>query len=368
MADKPGASAGGSKNSSSSNKGSAPRGATRVSGAAGASAGASGQRPKKPISNSTPVGKAKNSSYKSGSGTQLPNSGKSAIAAWGVVGLVLVIVIVLIVVKLSQSPANNSSSSVQGPVSPSVLADLTNIPLSVYNSVGISSPTNTVTPPKVVSGLSPFTFVGSNGRKLPGVFYFGAEFCPYCAAERWAFIAATSRFGTWSGLQTMESSSTDVYANTPTFTFVNAKFSSPYIAVNTVEAEDRNHNSLQQLNTQESNLVSQGDSSTYFGGSPTNYPAFPFLSFGNKVLQLSSSFTPSILDGKTRTQIAGGLRNPSNTTTQAIVATANYLTASICAITKDQPAAVCNSRGVVLASHALSLSHAKQSTNLKSKA
>ena len=37
----------------------------------------------------------------------------------------------------------------------------------------------------------------------------GAEYCPYCAAERWSMIVALGRFGTFSGLQTMRSSSTD---------------------------------------------------------------------------------------------------------------------------------------------------------------
>ena len=39
----------------------------------------------------------------------------------------------------------------------------------------------------------------------PEVLYVGAEYCPFCAAERWPVVVALSRFGTWSGL-----SATDV--------------------------------------------------------------------------------------------------------------------------------------------------------------
>ena len=29
------------------------------------------------------------------------------------------------------------------------------------------------------------------------VFFMGAEFCPFCAAERWAIVGALDRFGKW---------------------------------------------------------------------------------------------------------------------------------------------------------------------------
>ena len=39
----------------------------------------------------------------------------------------------------------------------------------------------------------------SDGKPL--VVYIGAEYCPFCAAERWPMVVALSRFGTFSGLQ-----------------------------------------------------------------------------------------------------------------------------------------------------------------------
>ncbi len=49
----------------------------------------------------------------------------------------------------------------------------------------------------------------SNGR--PEVLYVGAEYCPYCAAERSAVAVALSRFGTLHGLGQTASSPNDVY-------------------------------------------------------------------------------------------------------------------------------------------------------------
>ncbi len=40
----------------------------------------------------------------------------------------------------------------------------------------------------------------------------GAEYCPFCAAQRWAMVNAFSRFGTFTGLTTTHSSSTDTDA------------------------------------------------------------------------------------------------------------------------------------------------------------
>ena len=101
--------------------------------------------------------------------------------------------------------------------------DVTNIPASVYNKVGVTSPTVAVTPPTVISGQPPMTLNG----KSPAMLYYGAEYCPYCAAERWAMTAALSRFGTWSNLKITASSHTDVDPETHTFSYYGATLHQP---------------------------------------------------------------------------------------------------------------------------------------------
>ena len=62
------------------------------------------------------------------------------------------------------------------------------------------------------------------------------------------------------------------------------------------------------------------------------------------------------MNGLTREQIASGLSDPTNPVTQAIVATSNYISASICKITGGQPANVCTSKGVQAAAKAMKIS------------
>ena len=89
---------------------------------------------------------------------------------------------------------------------------------------------------RVLANKSDAPLTGPNGKPL--IFYFGAEFCPYCAAERWPLIVALSRFGTFTGLSTTTSSSSDAYPNTPTFTFRAASYTSDYVSFQAVEASD----------------------------------------------------------------------------------------------------------------------------------
>ena len=65
--------------------------------------------------------------------------------------------------------------------------------------------------------------------------FIGSEYCPFCAAQRWAMVNAFSRFGTFTGLTTTHSSSTDADPNTPTLTFYGSKYTSNYISLTTVE-------------------------------------------------------------------------------------------------------------------------------------
>src|SRR5581483_2620800 len=153
-----------------------------------------------------------------------------AVMAWGAVGRVVVIVVVLVIVKATGSSTNNSYTPTV-PAPASVVRDVTTIPASVYNTVGVSSSTVPVTPPTVLSNQPPMSLEG----KSPAMLYYGAEYCPYCAAERWALTAALSRFGTWSGLKLTASSHSDVDPETNTFSYHGATLTSPYITFRSIE-------------------------------------------------------------------------------------------------------------------------------------
>jgi hypothetical protein len=287
--------------------------------------------------------------------TRPPRRSPTALLTWGVVVLVLIVVIVLVVVKLTSSSPTASGPTGFVKSTPSVVSDVTNIPASVYNDVGITSSDVPVSPPTIVKGQPPLTI---NGQ--PGLFYFGAEYCPYCAAERWAMIASMSRFGTWTNLGDMVSSPTDVFPSTQTFTFAKAKFSSPYLAAQTVEFYSNQptaaggYTLLQPLTKAQRALVTTYDSTKYFPG--TQSGSFPFIDIGNKALVAGASFSPSILQGLSRTQIASALNDPKDPVTQAIIATSNYLSAATCNTNGMKPASVCNSKGVTTAAKKLGFS------------
>lgn len=277
---------------------------------------------------------------------------------WGIVGLVLVIVAVLVIVKVTGGTSGTGGPTTFEPAPTSLTHAVTSIPASVYNTIGVSSSTTPVSPPEVLKNQTPLVFKGSS---KPGVFYFGAEFCPYCAAERWPLIAALSRFGTIKGLGLMQSSATDVFPSTPTFTFIRATYSSPYIDLRTVETESNQLNSagtsyttLQTPNAQEMSILKTYDTGKYVASSSPGQYSFPFVDIGNKALLPGASFSPSLLQGLSHNQIAQNLDNTKDPVTQAIVAAANYISAAICSADGQQPASVCTSKGVQAAAKAMS--------------
>jgi len=282
----------------------------------------------------------------------------SKLIAWGSVAIVVVIIAVLIITKVtSSSSTSDGGSKGWQAASASVVSGVTTIPESEYNTIGITSSVAPITAPTKTTGQPALKWPGST---LPAVLYYGAEYCPFCAAERWSFTAALSRFGTWSNLGNMKSASTDVFPNTPTLTFAKSTYTSKYLSLRAVEAQANYYNAagtawapLMTPTAQELRLLRTYDSNKYFPNLGGNGGSIPFLDFGNQAIIAGASYSPSVLTGQSREQIAGGLKNVNNPATQAIVAAANYMTASICHIDGGKPGSVCNSSGVKAAAKSL---------------
>ena len=271
--------------------------------------------------------------------------------AFASIGLVVLIILVFVVVKVTAGPSTPSKNSILPPPAPAsakVVSEVTGVTLAEANTVGIGT---SVTPPQVLKNQPKLT---SNGK--PELLFIGAEFCPYCAAERWSMVMAMSRFGTWSGLEETTSSLWDAYPATATFSFRDVSFTSPYFSFVSVEHETNDNNGqgtrklFQPLTTAEGKLWSKY--STHFG----EQTGYPFLDFDNKVFVLGPSYVPDVMQGLNQQEIAAKLSNPKDVVTQRIVGTANYLTASICAITGNQPAAVCSASGTHKAAVSMKLS------------
>jgi thiol-disulfide isomerase/thioredoxin len=204
-----------------------------------------------------------------------------------------------------------------------VISIITSLPSSEFDTVGQGTANNLVKP------ISGSTLTGASGR--PEVVYIGAEYCPYCAAQRWPLIIALSRFGTFSGLQTTTSSSTDVYPNTITFTFRSATYTSQYIDFHSVETLDRDQNKLQTPSSTDQQLIDR------YGGT------IPFLDFGNHYASTGAYYLPDIISGMSWLALADTLKQPDSAQARAIIGSANLMTAAICKMNGDQPASACSS-------------------------
>lgn len=256
-----------------------------------------------------------------------------------ILGVVVIVVLVVVIVSRMNSGTPQTGNIDQA------IRDATSVSSSVFNQVGTGSLSSSQLPISAVQ--NPTTLTGSGGK--PEVLYMGGEYCPYCAADRWVMLTALARFGTFSGVQSMFSSSTDVYPNTPTFTFANAKFSSQYVDFVPVEMWSRNANSSSAPDLQKPTAEQQQLMNTYDSGG-----GIPFLLIGGKFVG-STPYNPQVLQGRSQQQIASNLSDPSQQTTQAIVGNANLLTATICSITGGQPSTVCQSPGVQKAGQMLGI-------------
>ena len=311
---------------------------------------------KTPTTKKAPVNK--NGPTKGGAGRP------AGLFTWLAIGLVVVVVATLVVIKVTSSSSPSGSSTFQ-PVDATTFANLTHVPASVFDTVGIKSPVAPVTPPGVAKNLPALTGTSSTNTTLPEVFYMGAEYCPFCAAERWPTIIALSRFGTWSGLGYAKSStvSGEVFPGTPSFTFLKATYKSKYLAFRGIESYNAVYNSvtgfyspLMTPTAAENALFKKYDTSTYIPGLPaSNDGSIPFISIGNKYLVSGASYTPQALAGLTQAQIASGLSDPTSPVTDAIITSANYQTATYCLLTKNQPGSVCDSAGVLAAKKAMGI-------------
>ena len=183
----------------------------------------------------------------------------------------IALVATLIAVKLGQPPARSGPAPAAGPgTTARVQRQATSVPPATFNAVAAGTATGF----KAVTGQPALTAGGK-----PEVLYIGGQYCPFCAAERWALAAAVSRFGTLSGLSLIHSSPTDVYPSTPTLSLDKAHYTSQYLAFVPVEwfgeAADAGipfgHAYLQQPTAQQQALLAR------YGGS-----SIPFVDMGSR--------------------------------------------------------------------------------------
>jgi hypothetical protein len=273
--------------------------------------------------------------------------------AGGSILVVAIVVIALVLVKLNSSstPAPTSNGPT-GTALATLTKQVTTIPTSVTDQVaGGGVPSNIVVPATTSSELSSAasnigSFFGTvNGTPLtsggkPEVLYIGAIYCPYCATQRWAMVNALSRFGTFKGLTTTHSSSTDADPNTPTFSFYGSTYTSSYINFTSVEETTNVPNGSGGYTTLQTPTAAE----TKIGSTYDPNGSIPFIDLGNKYVQEGnlSPLSPTLLAGKSWSQVGAAMASPSGSQLgTAEIGNANYMTAGICALTKNLPATAC---------------------------
>ncbi len=173
----------------------------------------------------------------------------------------------------------------------------------------------------------------------PYFLYVGAQFCPFCAAERWSIVKALSNFGSWQNLTGEKSSDGSVvpeaFLNIPTYNFLGATYTSSFITFTHKEIGDRNGKPIpgEELSDFEKQW---NDKYNPRGG-------VPFVFINGQYVQQTSGFSPGLLSGKTYEQVKADLESNANVAyVTAINKEADIITAYLCKATGNQPSNICN--------------------------
>ncbi|GAB3423639.1 DUF929 family protein [Flindersiella endophytica] len=245
-----------------------------------------------------------------------------------------VLVVVGGIVAISLTREDKAQTAQPGAGLPAgVLDAVVSVPDDVLNGIGKGS---AVSLPTSVSGAA----LTRDGK--PQVLYVGAEFCPYCAGERWALVVALSRFGTFGGLGATTSAAEDAYPNTPTFTFHGATYRSQYVdfvgkELNTNQPEASGYAPLDKLTAQED---------AEFAKLTNGERSFPLVDITGKYAIRGAQYDLEVLEGRTMEQIAAALKDADSPIAKAIDGSANTITAAVCETTNGRPASVCDSPAV----------------------
>jgi len=172
--------------------------------------------------------------------------------------------------------------------------------------------------------LGKFVEVSKETIKRSGklfVFFMGAEYCPYCAAERWAIVRALSKYGQWTGLkQTMSAARDEPFLNLPTYDLIEATYTSQHIEFVAREIKDREFKPLQKLLKTEEKLVRKYNPEK----------KIPFLLIGGRFMQIEAGFSPKIFIGHTFRQTETELKKIESDIRKTIDDEASIISALLC--------------------------------------
>ncbi|MBO0775058.1 MAG: DUF929 family protein, partial [Actinobacteria bacterium] len=116
----------------------------------------------------------------------------------GSIVVVAAIVLAFVIIRTnSNSGSKSSGATLTASQAAPIMNKITAVPQSTLTAVGKGT-------------TYPHMLIPVNGTPLtsggkPEVVYMGAEYCPFCATERWAMAVAFSRFGTFHNVSAIHS-------------------------------------------------------------------------------------------------------------------------------------------------------------------
>lgn len=216
-----------------------------------------------------------------------------------------------------------------GVVDEDVLDDLAAVPLDAIVAAYEANPSE-----NPVMSIDDGTPLQEDGK--PEVLYVGAEFCPFCAAERWALTVALSKFGQFTDLAMLTSSGRDV----PTVSYVGSTYTSDHVAFSPVELQDQDGQPLEDATDAQMDLFrSLGEGS------------FPFIDFAGLAFQKGGSVEVGVLLGESQADIAAALAESTTDDTDpdtipgSVNAVAGEFIVTICEATGGEPGEICDAFG-----------------------
>ena len=272
----------------------------------------------------------------------------AGLIAGGSVLVVIAIVVGFVVIKTaSNSSAQPTATGATGQPA-SVVKGITDVPAATLTSVGVGSSYQHAI--QTIKGSPPL--LTQDGK--PHIVYVGGEYCPYCAAERWAMVSALSRFGTFRGLGFIHSvgeGRLPEHAD-PDLPQVQLHQQLPGLLPDR-GAQRHQHGEPRAADQQlDKQLMGKYDVPPYVPSASYD-GSFPFMDFANRYVIDGASYNPAVLKGLTWAQVAAALKDPSSPVAKAADGTANLITAAICKVTGGKPGSVCTAAGVTKASGAL---------------
>ncbi len=258
--------------------------------------------------------------------------------ALGICAVAVVVAVTFGIVQIQRSPSEPTTRLA------AYYQAAFNVSTSTLESVGL--PSDVAVPTKITPSLST---VWSNYI----VSYFGAEYCPYCALQRWALLVALSKFGTFTHLDNgVFSSSSDVYPHLASWSFLGATYTSKYFKFEPTELTSSKPSSGGPGGYQRLETMSSAQRVAFDRYDPQG--TIPFVDVGNRYITLGASSSPSVLEGLSLSEIGSDLGQPQSSVARAIDGSAKYLIAALCTMAQKSAPSICSSGFIRVASDALS--------------